>query len=56
MALLSQQNYIGTLPDFLDELKLDNEKRDEVQAMAGRFLHIRTPKESQSGSSEARNP
>lgn len=43
MALLSRQDYIGTLPDLLDELAFDNEKRDEVQAMAGSFLHIRTP-------------
>jgi len=44
MALISEGMHPAELPDLLDDLALDDEKRKQVQATASKFLHISAEK------------
>ena len=40
MALVSKGKKLSELPDVVDELAFDDQKRKEVQGIASAFLHM----------------
>ncbi len=46
IALLPEDKNLANLPELLDDLAFDDEKRKNVHKLADRFFHLRTPQQS----------